>query len=169
MRRTTTLTAALGLALVLTACGADEETTAGAGSAEGSTTSTEDTAATSDAAAETAEMSDPVCAGFFQTGPVTLAERAEADRDVLESGQVLDPASWGEINLLSQRIEDLVEDASGDQATVLERINAPFVEASDAVLDDEDKSPTDAEIEVPEIDVTDAAAAQEELQASCAG
>lgn len=167
MRRTT-LTAAVGLALVLTGCSADN------GSEENTTAAsevgaTDEASATGDAAGETAEMSDPVCAGFFQTGPVTLAERAEADRGVLESGEVLDPASWGEINLLSQRLVSLSEDASGDQGALIERINAPFVEASDAVLGDEEKSPTDAEIEVPEIDVTDSAAAQEELQASCAG
>lgn len=169
MRRTT-LTAALGLTLILTGCGTggSGETTPGAGSAE-SAAQTDEAATTDDAAAQTAQMSDPICAGFFQNGPVTLAERAEADRDVLESGAVLDPASWGEINLLSQRLVRLSQDASGEQAALVERINAPFAEASQAVLDDEDKSPTDAEIEVPEIDVTDSAAAQEEFQASCAG
>ncbi len=170
MRRTT-LTAALGLALVLTGCSADgdggsQEPTAGAAT---DAASVDGEATTGDAAGETAEMSDPVCAGFFQTGPVTLAERAETDRGVLEAGETLDPASWGEINLLSQRIVDLTEDASGDQGALLERINAPFAEASEAVLGDEEKTPNDPEIEVGEIDVTDSAAAQEEFQASCAG
>jgi hypothetical protein len=165
MMRRTTLTAALGLALVLTGCSGDADTdTTGTDSA-----TTTESAAGEDAAGETAEMSDPVCAGFFQSGPVTLAERAEADRGILESGDVLDPASWGEVNLLSQRIVKLAEDASGDQAALLERINAPFAEASAAVLDDPEKQPTDEEITVPEIDVTGSAAAQEEFSAACAG
>ena len=174
MRRTT-LTAALGLALVLTGCSGDGDT-----GSEDTTTSASDGAATEgagtdgasasgDAAGGTAAMSDPVCADFFENGAVTLAERAETDRGVLESGDTLDPASWGEINLLSQRIVSLTEDASGDQAGLLERINAPFAEASAAVLEDEDQSPTDPEITVPEIDVTDSAAAQEEFQTACAG
>lgn len=171
MRRTT-LTAALGLALVLTGCSTDggtgsEETTTAA--ADGTAAQTDDSSASGDAAGETAPMSDPVCAAFFQTGPVTLAERAEADRGLLESGEILDPATWGEINLLSQRLTGLLPDATGDQGALLERVNAPFLEASAAVLDDPEKSATDAEIDVPEIDVTDSAAAQEEFQASCAG
>jgi hypothetical protein len=166
MRRTT-LTAALGLALVLTGCSADGDS----GTQEPSAGAATD-AATVDGGAATgdaAPMSDPVCAGFFQTGAVTLAERAETDRGVLEAGDTLDPASWGEINLLSQRLVDLTEDASGDQGALLERINAPFVEASDAVLDDPEKTPNDPEITVPEIDVTDSAAAQGELETACAG
>ena len=114
-------------------------------------------------------MDDPVCAGFFQSGPVTLAERAQQDRDVLAAGETLDPASWGEISLLNQRIAELAEQAEGDQAALLERINAPFVEATDAVLEDDDQSPTDAEITVPEIDVTDSGSAQDELETACAG
>lgn len=177
MRRTT-LTTALGLTLsglvVLAGCSTD------GGTGTDTETSASDTAGTSAAAegenaGETAgstadaAMSDPVCADFFQTGTVTLAERATTDRDVLASGETLDPASWGEISLLNQRIAELGEQAEGDQAALLERINAPFVEATDAVLSDDAQSPTDPEITVPEIDVTDAAAAQDEFQAACEG
>lgn len=171
MRRTT-LTAALGLAIVLAGCSTDGS---GDGSTAGGTTSTtEDSGSSTEGtdggqATEAAAMDDPVCAGFFQTGPVTLAERAQKDRDVLAAGETLDPASWGEISLLNQRIAELGAQAEGDQATLLERINAPFVEATDAVLSDEDQSPTDAEITVPEIDVTDSGAAQDELESACAG
>lgn len=175
MRRTT-LTAALGLAIVLAGCSTDGS---GDGStaedtAAGTTSTTEDNGSSTEGTdggqtTEAAAMDDPVCAGFFQTGPVTLAERAQKDRDVLAAGETLDPASWGEISLLNQRIAELGEQAEGDQATLLERINAPFVEATDAVLSDEDQSPTDAEITVPEIDVTDSGAAQDELESACAG
>lgn len=172
MRRTT-LTAALGLALFLTGCSSEGDTGSGdtpSAASQGSAgTDTDAASATGDAAGETAPMSDPVCAGFFQTGAVTLAERAEADRGLLEGGQTLDPATWGEVNLLSQRIDKLLPEAAADQGALLERINAPFVEASKAVLDSEDQTPTDPEITVPEIDVTDSAAAQEELQTACAG
>lgn len=168
MRRTT-LTAALGVALVLAGCSTGGS---GDGSTTESTTSTESSAAeetdgqTTEAAAA---MDDPVCAEFFQTGAVSLAERAQMDRDVLAAGQPLDPASWGEISLLNQRITELGAQAQGDQADLLERINAPFVEATEAVLSDEDQSPSDEEITVPQIDVTDSGTAQEELEAACTG
>ncbi len=172
MRRTT-LTAALGVALVLAGCSSDGGDTTGTETAAGQ--SAEDTAAGTDAgdaggeATKAAAMDDPICAGFFQSGPVTLAERAQQDRDVLAAGETLDPASWGEISLLNQRIVELAAQAEGDQAALLERINAPFVEATDAVLSDDDQSPTDDEITVPEIDVTDSGAAQDELETACAG
>ncbi|AXH96327.1 hypothetical protein [Ornithinimicrobium avium] len=173
MRRTT-LTAALGMALVLAGCSSDGS---GDGSTTDSTTSASTDASASSAATEAgaettgaaAAMEDPVCAGFFQTGAVTLADRATKDRDLLASGDTLDPASWGEISLLNQRITQLGAQAEGDQADLLERINAPFVEATDAVLSDEDQSPTDEEITVPEIDVADSGAAQDELETACAG
>ena len=180
--RTTTVTLTLALGLALAGCSTDS-TDSGDGAtdattAEGAAAGTED-AGTTDAAGQTdsaagtdaaeAPMDDPVCAEFFTDGAVKLADRAEKDRDLLESGETLDPASFGEVNLLAQRLRGLVESAEGDQATLLERINAPFEEASEAVLDDPDKDPTDAEITLPEIDVADAAAAQEELLAACTG
>ena len=167
MRRIPLTAAALGLGLVLTACGTDaDETTTGAGAGTTQTAGDEAAASTGADGTTQAPMDDAACAGFFQTGPVTLAERAEADRTMLEAGEVGDPASWGEVNLLSQRITDLVEEG-GEHAALLERVNAPFVEASDAVLDSDEQLPTDPEITVPEIDVTDSAAAQAELEAAC--
>jgi hypothetical protein len=159
--RSTTLTVTLGLTLLLTGCGSDEPTA-------------EQTGSTAEAGAGTgtstdAPMSDEACAGFFQNVPVTLAERSERARAALEAGEVEDPASWAEVNLLKQRVETLVADADAEIAALLERVNAPFDEASTAVLDDPEQSPTDDEITVPEIDVTDSAAAQEELLAACSG
>ncbi|MGC5584482.1 hypothetical protein ACPYOC_09100 [Ornithinimicrobium sp. W1665] len=177
MRRIT-VTATLGLSLVLAGCsddGADETVTPAA--SESSTTEDGTTGSTGDAGAEgtdtaggtadAAPMDDQVCADFFQSGAVQLADRAEKNRTMLDDAQVSDPASYGEVSLLSQRITDLVEDASADQAGLLERVNAPFVQVRDAVLDDPDQTVSDAEITVPEVDTTDSAAAQEELLASC--
>lgn len=182
--RTTLTTAALGMTLLLAGCSTDTEpttTTTGASpSSAGGSTATEQAGTSGDSAPATdggagtaaaggAPMSDPVCAGFFQNVPVSLAERAETDRTILENGEVSDPASFGEVNLLSQRIDALLQQAEGEQAALLERINAPFDEASSAVLDDPEVSPADPEIALPEIDVTDSAAAQEEFLASCSG
>lgn len=187
MRKTTiALTLALGLAL--TGCSTEDGATdtpapavvAGEATSEESATeapadeaTTEDTATTEDAAGtagpEAAPMSEPVCAEFFQTTPVKLSDRAEADRTMIENGEVTDPVSFGEVNLLSQRIRTVIDSASEEQAALLERINAPFMEASAAVLEDPDASRSDAEITIPEIDVTDSAAAQEEFLASCSG
>ena len=177
MRRIT-VTAALGLSLVLAGCsddGADETVTPAANedstTEDGTTENTEETgdagAEETDGAADAAPMDDEVCVDFFQSGAVQLADRAETDRQMLDDAQVGDPATYGEISLLSQRIEGLVEDASADQAELLERINAPFVEVRDTVLDDPDQSVSDPEITVPEVDTTDSAAAQEELLSSC--
>ncbi|SOC56839.1 hypothetical protein [Ornithinimicrobium cerasi] len=177
--RSTTLTMgpALGLTLLLAGCSPDDP---GAGSTGTATTSADaGAAATTDGTATTqdgsstlatgAPMTDEACAGFFQNVPVTLAERSERARAALEAGDVVDPASWAEVNLLKQRVETLVVDAEDETAALLERVNAPFEEASAAVLDDPEQSPGDAEITVPEIDVTDSAAAQEELLATCTG
>lgn len=185
MKRTTLTATALVLGLTLAGCSVDDDAnTADTPAAEDTTTEdaategdagddaseTADDAATSEGGdAAAAPMSDQVCADFFQNVGNTLADRSDAARTALDEGSVTDPASWGEVNLLKQRIESLTEDASAEQATLLERINAPFVEASDAVLEDEEASPSDAEISVPEIDVTDSEAAQEEFLASCSG
>lgn len=178
--RSTTLTAALGVTLLLAGCSAEANsetgtttTTTEAGTDGASTDAggaTEDAAST-DAAAGTAAapMEDEVCAAFFQNVPVSLAERADAARTALEDGTVVDPASWAEVNLLKQRIEDLTADADADRTALLERVNAPFEEASATILEDPEKSPTDEEIILPEIVVTDSAAAQEEFLAACSG
>ena len=85
-----------------------------AASATEDTASTEDAASTDAAGASAAApMDDEVCAGFFQNVPVTLADRADDARTALEDGAVVDPASWAEVNLLKQRIEDLAEKAEG--------------------------------------------------------
>ncbi|MGD8150778.1 hypothetical protein [Ornithinimicrobium sp. Y1694] len=183
--RNTTITAALGLSLVLAGCSngedtteptngetqqtQDEDTATGAADEDAATddaATTDDAAATNGAAA--APMSDEICVDFFQTSPgVPLSERSDEARKKLENGEVTDPIAFDSVNLLSQRIMGLQEDAEGEQADLLERINAPFREASEAILDDPEKSRSDSEIELPDIDVSDSQAAQDEFEASC--
>ena len=117
--------------------------------------------------AEAASGDGSICVDFFDNGITTLAVRSDNARTLLEEGGVTDPGSFAEVNLLKQRIEDLTATASGDEAALLERVNAPFVEASAAVLDSDEQDPTSEELEVGEIDVTDSAAAQEELLTHC--
>lgn len=178
MKRTTITATALVLGLTLAGCSVKDDATGGTtGTSTGTTAetpaaTTEDAGTTDEAGAtsegEAAPMTDEACAGFFQNVPVTLADRADKARTALTDGTVTDPASWGEVNLLSQRIGALVEGA-GDNAELFERVNAPFLEASAAVLEDPDATPSDPEISVGEIDVEDSAAAQEELLAACSG
>ena len=172
---TAMLPLALSLPLALGACSTTDEpsTTPGTNSSPADS-SAADSSTTNDATQTSAPtdavaMSDEVCVDFFQSGPVKLADRAEKDRAMLESGEVKDPATFGEVNLLRQRIRDLAATTDGDQAALLERINAPFVEASNAILDDPELSPSDAEISLPPIDVADSSTAQEEFLAACEG
>ncbi|MDO5740521.1 MAG: hypothetical protein Q4P07_10280 [Ornithinimicrobium sp.] len=166
---TAMLPLALSLPLALGACSTtDEPSTTPDTNSSAADSSTNDATQTS-APADAVAMSDEVCADFFQSGPVKLADRAEKDRAMLENGEVKDPATFGEVNLLRQRIRDLAATTDGDQAALLERINAPFVEASNVILDDEELSPSDAEISLPPIVVADSATAQEEFLAACEG
>lgn len=185
MRRTITTLAALVAAASLAACSTEdtaEESTAPADSpaaeettdedmetgtmdADDATATMDDAAATSGAAG--AAMSDPVCADFFQGQGIPAAERADTTRDLLETGDPMDPVSFSELSLLQGRIDMLGQDASGDQSALLERINAPFTEVVDAV-GAEDTSMED-EITIPEVDVTDSATAQDEFETACTG
>lgn len=180
MRRTITTMTALVAAVGLAACSPEAETdtaTDETTTVEETTEATEDEtteeedATTDDAAATTeggsAAMSDPVCEEFFMGQGQPLAERAGTTRDLLETGDPLDPVSYSELSLLQSRIEMLGQDASGDQAGLLERVNAPFTEVVDAVVADDARM--EEEITIPEVDVTDSADAQDEFEAACAG
>lgn len=182
MRRTTTALTALVAALSLAACSADtaedtESPDAASEVVEDAEASTpqdaaaDTAAATADDAAATSAgagaMSDPLCQEFFEGMGQPLAERAGTTRDLLETGDPLDPVSYSELGLLQSRIEMLGEDASTEQADLLERVNAPFTEVVDAVVADDARM--EEEIAVPEVDVTDSATAQDELEAACAG
>ena len=185
MRRTITTLTALVAAASLAACSAEdtaEESTTPADSPaaeettdedmETGTMDADDATATMDDAATTSgaagmAMSDPVCEEFFQGQGTPAAERADTTRDLLETGDPMDPVSFSELSLLQGRIDMLGQDAAGDQTALLERINAPFTEVVDAV-GTEDTSMED-EITIPEVDVTDSATAQDEFESACAG
>ncbi|QFG69680.1 hypothetical protein FY030_14090 [Ornithinimicrobium pratense] len=111
-------------------------------------------------------MTDPVCAEFFETQGTPLAERATDQFEVVGAGDDLDPVSFSEVNLLNGRIATLVEDADGEHADLLERINAPFDEVVDAVTSED--LGNEPEIVIPDVDTSDAEAALEEFEAACA-
>lgn len=186
MRRTTTALTALVAALSLAACSAETEDAAeeatdvvedagdaadttedAAGDEADDSSASDDASATSGgAAAGAGTMSDPVCQEFFEGMGQPIAERAGTTRDLLETGDPLDPVSYSELSLLQSRIDMLGTEASTEQADLLERVNAPFTEVVDAVVADDARM--EAEITLPEVDVTDSATAQDELEASCA-
>lgn len=188
MRRALTFLTALSAATALAACSGDdegstEETSAeqsseetssedAAGESEDGATSEDaaagDAAQTSDGAAGTAVAGisdDPTCQAFFAGQGTPLAERAQAQRDVIEPGDDLDAVSFSEMTLLSGRVVALADEAQGEQAALLERINAPFQEVTDAVI--EDGTRTEDTIAIPTVEVEDSAAAQDELEAAC--
>lgn len=176
MRRTTTTTVmALVAALSLAACSADTAEDAASEATDAVTDVTDESTESADAAAddatETSEdaaagtMSDPVCVEFFEGQGQPLAERAGTTRDLLESGAALDAISFSEVSLLQSRLQMLGEEASADQAALLERVNAPFTEVVDAVVAEDNRLAE--EIEIPTVDVADSAAAQDELETSC--
>lgn len=186
-RNIPTVLAALSAAALLAACSADDgdveildaddaATQAETGTEEagaGSTEDAADTGAATDGAAATGAVSDdPICTGFFTaTGNAqTLAERADTQRDAIDSDAVTDAVTYSEVTLLEGRIMALV-DAEGEDAenaALLERVNAPFEEARMAVAEG-DAQDEEGAISLPEIDVTDSQAAQDELEAACAG
>lgn len=182
MRRTFTTITALGAVLALAACNGDsaDDTATGEDTAAvettDETTDTDDTATATDDAATTAGddeagataggMTDPVCAEFFETQGTPLDERATDQLEVVGAGNDLDPVSFSEVNLLNGRIAGLVEDADGEQAGLLERINAPFDEVVEAVTSEDNGN--QPEIAIPQVDTADAEAALEEFEASCA-
>ena len=182
MRRALTFLTALTAATALAACsgedetGVDESSSAEQSSEEssddgagqtGDAASDGDAAQTSDAAGDAAAgiSDDPICQGFFAGQGTPLAERTQTQRDVVAPGDDLDAVSYSEMTLLSGRLLSLADDADGEQAALLERINAPFQEVTDAVV--EDGTRTDDTIAIPEVDVADSAAAQDELEAAC--
>lgn len=189
-RNIPTVLAALSAAALVAACSPDDgevETTdandtatqAETGAEEtgaqtaGSTEDAADTGAATDGTAATGAVSeDPVCTGFFTaTGSAqTLAERTDTQREAIDGGAVTDPVTYSEVTLLEGRIADLIdaEGADSENAALLERVNAPFEEARMAVTDG-DAQDEEGAISLPEIDVADSQAAQDELEAACAG
>lgn len=190
MRRTFTTITALGAALALAACNGDsaddtatdadtpvvedmdetadedmDEATAG-DTDEDMTTAGADDADTTEDGATAGGMTDPVCAEFFEGQGTPLAERATAQFEVVGAGDELNPVSFSEVNLLEGRIAGLAEEADGEHADLLERINAPFTEVVQAVVSEDNGN--QPEITIPQVDTADAEAALEEFETACA-
>ena len=125
---------------------------------------------TGDMAGETGgmAMADPACELFFTEGG-PLSDRADDARDALEAGEIVDGATYGEVNLLEQRIAAAAMDAPSDIGGLMEEVNAPFTEAVEAVNEGSVVDEETGEITLPEIDVQGSADAQDELETTCQG
>jgi hypothetical protein len=169
VKRTTLIAAVMTLGLTLSACGGDEEPTDAPAGDAGTTADAGASTATGDMGGETAAGSyaDPACEEFYtQGGP--LADRAEAARTAIENGEIVDLPSYGEVNLLEQRISAAAQDAPEEIAALLEQVNQPFTETVDAVNGGAADAET-GEVTLPEIDVQASADAQAELETACQG
>jgi hypothetical protein len=113
-------------------------------------------------------MADPACELFFTEGG-PLSDRADDARDALEAGEIVDGATYGEVNLLEQRIAAAAMDAPSDIGGLMEEVNAPFTEAVEAVNEGSVVDEETGEITLPEIDVQGSADAQDELETTCQG
>ncbi|GAA4879319.1 hypothetical protein [Serinicoccus chungangensis] len=166
MRRALTMATVMSLAVLTAACSAEDED---AGTTPESSSQQESTQEQDDAQQSEEGMAvadDPACQGFFAGQGTPLSERAATQRDVVSSGDDLDPVGFSEVTLLSGRLMTLAEEAEGDHAALLERINAPFEEVNDAVV--EEGTRTEDVIAIPDVDVSDSEAAQSELEEACA-
>jgi hypothetical protein len=112
------------------------------------------------------------CEAFYEGTGTPLADRAEAARVALESGQVVDDATYTEVNALEQRLRELTEDAHVEMVPVLAEVVAPFTAAVTAVNEAREQEVPEGESpafpDLSTIDVTEASAAQESLAEMCA-
>lgn len=146
MNHRSVIPAALLLGLALVGCSADDE------------------------AGDDAETGPEVttCTAFFEGTGTPLAQRAETGRDALAAGDVSDPAAYGEINGLDQRLGELAADAPDDLAALVDDVAVPFSEAVELVNDahyageDEEGLP-----DLTDVDVTTSESAQDELTTAC--
>jgi hypothetical protein len=180
MKRISLVAAALTATLALGACSDDSEEPSDDPTAVEETVEdegAEDTAGeTGDGMESTGETeaagsyADPACEEFFTEGG-TLADRAEAAREAISNGEIVDMATYGEVNLLKQRIDATASDAPEDISALLLEVNAPFAETVDLVNEGSEDvlDPESGAITLPEIDVEGSAAAQAELETACEG
>lgn len=184
MKKTGLLVLALSATVALGACSSEDEPnddttavqddgaeeTGDAGAADESEDAAEDTEEAGDSAGDTGaagSYADPSCEEFFtQGGP--LADRANAARDAIANGDIVDVTTYGEVNLLKQRLDQTTAAAPDDISALLEEVNAPFAETVD-VVNEGSVVDEDGAISLPEIDVQGSADAQAELETACAG
>lgn len=150
MKHRSVIPAALLLGLALVGCSAGDE--AGDDAADGPEVTT--------------------CTAFFEGTGTPLAQRAEAGRDALAAGEVSDPAAYGEINGLDQRLGELTADAPDDLAALVDDVAVPFSEAVELVNDahyaDEDEGEGEEGLpDLTDVDVATSESAQDELTTTC--
>ncbi|TNC18247.1 hypothetical protein FHE66_07305 [Georgenia sp. 311] len=137
-----------------------------------STTSDDDATSAETTTATEQTVEQETCAGFYEGTGTPLAERATNARAALSGGEVVDAATYTEINALEQRITELGRDAPEEMVTLLEEVNAPFTEAVATVNESRTAEvPEDEEPAFPDltqIDVTASETAQGELETVCA-
>lgn len=111
------------------------------------------------------------CEGFYEGTGTPLAERAESARTALESGEVVDIATYTEVNALEQRLRELSRDAHVEMVPVLAQVVAPFTAAVTAVNEVGEQEVAEGEEppfpDLSTIDVTESAEAQEMLEEMC--
>ncbi len=113
---------------------------------------------------DTADLTDPVCAAFFE-GAAPLAARADDARLVVSQGSetTLNPLEALEVAVLTQQFDLLAAEGSDDQVVLIERMNAPFVEVVAAAEEAADGD----EIAYEAVDTDDSDAAQQEFTQAC--
>ncbi|MEE6281734.1 hypothetical protein [Georgenia sunbinii] len=131
----------------------------------GCSSSTPDEDAT--ASAPTDDAQTTACEAFFAGTGTPLAERSDAARSALSGGEVIDPASYSEVNVLEQRLTELSRTAPESVATLLDEIKAPFSEAVTAYNEAMSEGEEPQFPDLTSIDVAGSAAAQDELTATC--
>ncbi|WP_413451774.1 hypothetical protein AA0Y32_14355 [Georgenia phoenicis] len=135
----------------------------------GSSTSDDES---SPAATESLSPEQVTCESFYEGTGTPLAERAEAARTALTGGEVVDGATYTEVNALEQRITELGEDAPTEIAGLLEDVNAPFTEtvaAYNAARAEADPETGDFPFpDLAQIDVAGSESAQAEVETACA-
>ncbi len=194
----TIVIALLGLALSAAACTTEDPTPPGVpqtgaptdrvgydpeASTEGGDSAPEDTteeSAPADDAQESAPAddaqesappeagADAACTGLFD-GEAPLADRAEAGRSLISAGGVLDAAQYDEIAAVQVLLGGLATEGSGEQARAIEQLGEPFVQVTDSVDNGAAQDPETGEVTLTQIDVSESAAAQDQLDASCQG
>ncbi len=166
MRKTTITAAVLSLGLVVAGCSGDEEN--GAAEETNGTAQEQTTEGGQGNGEETTEGTPEAmaCAGFFEEGGNTLADRAEEARQTLSNDEVTDGVSYSPVSLLEQRIRALASESPNEIASLLEQVNTPFQAAVTAVNENAQDRET-GESDRGENSVEESEIAQQELQPTC--
>lgn len=173
-----TVIALLGLTLSATACTTEDSTPpgelvdAGASTDRVGDVAEQSGPAEGDKEAETAAPEaeeDPVCEALFG-GAQTLLDRVATSRGLIAAGEQIEAGRVGEFAKERNLLDDLVTQASGQQAGAIEQLGEPLVRALDAIESGEaEGAEAEGEITLPQIDVSGSVAAQDQLALACEG